>query len=287
MRFLKVPTSPEQLQVIALAAPRYAQVVSIALLFMIGLNCVSVQAQSPTTPSPAESYNVAKAAYSDNTYGAALTLPDGSVIKSVWPAALAVTEVASPLRTQPVSPRCEPAVYSLARVLPNGTELWAKSYLVRGPVVDVCDPDKWGFTVRSGLGEFGGHLGTDDLVYLKPYDNTFFIGDLVTRHIGKPNLPKTALHINADTGEVVGKMPSNMRVIDAYELRAMKQELWAEIERQYPVLQYTDLKKFQSRADYDTEANWRERLRYRAQFRRLEALIFTTPKSSKKTNVKQ
>jgi hypothetical protein len=163
-------------------------------------------------------------------------------------------------------------VYSLARVRPDGKELWAKSYLVRGKVIDVCHADKWGFTVRSGLGEFGGFLDTDALVYLKPYDGTFFHGN--------PKSSKQALRINSDTGEVIGQVPSNMWVIDAGKLRKIKQKMWTDIERQYPVLQDTELRNFRNRADYDTEANRRERLRYRARFRRLEALIFKTPKST-------
>lgn len=272
MKLLKPLTPSDQPQVISSHTTWYSHLACIGLLLMVTSTWASAQAQPVAKPNPNENDNVVNAKYSDNTYGAALTLPDGSVIKSVWPAAMEVVDVANPWRTQPVTPRCEPAVYSLARVLPNGKELWTKSYLVRGPIIDACDPDKWGFSVRSGLGEFGGFLDTDALVYLKPYDGTFFHGN--------PKSSKQALRINADTGEVIGQVPSNMRVIDAGKLRKMKQELWTDIERQYPVLQDTELRNFRSRADYDTEANWRERLRYRAQFRRLEALIFKTPKST-------
>lgn len=280
MKLIKILTPPEQSQIIASHATWHSHLACIALLLMVTFTWTSAQAQPAEKPNPHENGNVVNATYSDNTYGAELTLPDGSVIKSVWPAALNVIDVANPWRTQPATPRCEPAVYSIARVLSDGKELWAKSYLLRGPIIDACDPDKWGFAVRSGLYEYGGFLNPDDLIYLTPYDGTFFIGRIANEFVRNTKPPEHGLRINADTGEVVGQVPSDLRAIDAYQLRKMKAELWAEIESQYPVLQYTELKNFRSRAAYDTEANWRERLRYRAQFKRLEALILKIPKST-------
>jgi hypothetical protein len=240
----------------------YAFVLSSTHSYGAEPSLTTVQAQPLVAASTSEANGVVRAAYSENTYGAALTLPDGSVIKVVWIAALDVVEVANPLLTEPVTPRCEPAVYSLARVLPNGKEIWAKSYLYRGSVIEVCDPDKWGFSVRSGLGEFGGVLGTDDLIYLKPYDNTFFIGDIVTRFVNTPDLAKHALHINADTGELVGETPKNMRVIDAHELRKIKLELEKQIDSEIPK-GTIDLNGRKSLPKF---------------FRRLEERIFPTPK---------
>lgn len=204
------------------------------LVYAADGDSISAQKHTPVTAPKQEPGEIVRATYSEKTYGAALTLPDGSIIKSVWPAALSVVEVASALRTQPTTPRCEPAVYSLARVAPDGRELWVKSYLTLGPAVEVCDRDKLEFTVRSRLSEFGGALGTDDLIYVKPYDNTFWAGNIVSRSVGMRNTSNSVMRINADTGELSGTVPPNVRVVDAYELRKIKQELETKILEELP-----------------------------------------------------
>ncbi|MCJ0762038.1 hypothetical protein [Variovorax terrae] len=248
--------------VIALTEAVVKGVYITCVTLLLLLDSSGVQAQSGVAPASSESDNVVRAAYNENSLGAALTLPDGSVIKTVWPAALAVIEVASPLHTQPVSPRCEPAVYSIARVLPDGKELWAKSYLFRGPIINVCDPDKWGFTVRSGMYEYGGVLGVDELIYLKPYDGTFFIGGIVNEFVLDKKPPKHGLHISADTGDIVGNIPANIRVVDAYRLREMKRSLEKKIESEIP------------KGTID-ENGRKSTPKF---FRRLEDLIFQAPK---------
>ena len=152
-----------------------------------------------------------------------LRLPDGSVIKTVWPAALSVVEVSNrPWPNEPVTPRCEPAVYSLARVMPDGSELWAMSYVHNSaPLIDVCYAEYFGFTVRSRLGEVDSPG-----FYRLPYDGHFYIGD--------PDSGEGRLRIDAATGHVVGKRPIDLRVIEAHELRELKLRIDKEISRELP-----------------------------------------------------
>lgn len=225
--------------------------------------CPSVAAQRQLGKEQQEKYleragqkvEVVRATRSNKSYGEELRLPDGSVIKTVWPAALCVAEVANrPWPNEPCSPPCEPAIYSLARVLPSGKELWAKSYLVRvKQPYELCDSRTLGFTVTTRIFAIGGYLDSG-LLYKVPFDGTFYTSD--------PNLTKEYLRISEDTGDPVGKIPSNMRVVDAYRLREMKQNLERQIESEIP----------KGTIDHNGRKSIPKF------FRRLEDLIFWAPK---------
>jgi hypothetical protein len=157
-----------------------------------------------------------------NVTGGVLRLPDGSVIRTVWPAALEL----SPLGNgEPVWPRCEPAVYSLARMSPEGKVIWAKSYVYywkENLKYEECMSEVWGFSIRSPLGEV-----TKPGYYRVEYDNRFFVGD--------PNELHALLVLDAGTGGVaMEKPPRNLRVMDAYQLQTLKYRIDKDIERQMP-----------------------------------------------------
>lgn len=155
-----------------------------------------------------------------NSEGGYLRLPDGSVIHTVWPAALGVNSI--DLGGQPVWPRCEPAVYSLARIMPNGRELWAKSYIRYSREIrkiEACDSDRFDFKLYSAISEVGmpGY-------YEMTYRNRIFQGI--------PGDSRGMFVLNPDTGNVdMDDPPKNLRVIDAYELRKLKLRIVEEVAR--------------------------------------------------------
>lgn len=162
-----------------------------------------------------------------NEKGGYLRLPDGSVIRTVWPAALEVNRREE--GGEPVWPRCEPAVYSLARVLPDGRETWAKSYVYYWKTnlkFEACDSNRLGFTIHSALGE-----ASSPGYYEMPYRNRVFHGT--------PGDSRGMFVLNPETGNVeMSDPPKNLRVIDAYELRRLKLRIAEEVERDMaPILQ--------------------------------------------------
>lgn len=165
---------------------------------------------------------MARSLYDIDKSGGGLTLPDGSVIKTVWPAALEVTTITDNTKwaNQPVRPRCEPAVYSLARITPDGKELWAKSYIFKRKVTEVCHAQYLGFDVRSALSEVEAPG-----FYRLPFNGRFIVGS-----------PTDAdkFEVEAATGDVFGTVPKNLRVVDAYELKALKERLDKEITGELP-----------------------------------------------------
>lgn len=186
-------------------------------------------AQTQVRPPPGSTAEVgntnlvmARPLYAIDRSGGGLALPDGSVVKTVWPAALAVTTITDNPKwaNQPVMPRCEPAVYSLARITPDGKELWAKSYIFKGKVMEVCYAQYLGFDVRSALSE----VETPGF-YRLPFNGRFFVGE--------PTDPGK-FEVDAATGDVFGAVPKNLRVIDAYALRALKDRIDKEIEEERP-----------------------------------------------------
>lgn len=157
-----------------------------------------------------------------NEKGGVLRLPDGSVIRTVWPAALTLDPA---YNAEPVWPRCEPAVYSLARVMPDGKELWAKSYVYywkSNLKYNDCPHPSWGFSIRSALGDV-----SEPGFYRVKYDRLFFIGEL-------PGSGRS-LAVDADTGEVRERsLPGNLAVIDAHVLKALKEHIHKDIEKNMP-----------------------------------------------------
>jgi hypothetical protein len=161
-----------------------------------------------------------------------LRLPDGSVIRTVWPAALGVN--LPELGGEPFWPRCEPAVYSLARVMPDGKELWAKSYIYywkSNLKHEACDHPALSLKVRSALGEL-----TRPNFYEVKYQNRIFAGDA-------DDMSKRLL-INPETGNLVdpSKAPTNLRIMDAYELRKLKLRIVDDVEKEMPQLRKADNK---------------------------------------------
>lgn len=200
------------------------------LLVSILIGPGDTSAQTQTLPPKLRSEAVgnqtdvvmAQPLYSIDRSGGGLTLPDGSVIRTVWPAAMEVTTITDNPKwaNQPVRPRCEPAVYSLARVRPDGKELWAKSYIFKGKVTNVCYAEYFGFNVLSALNET-----VAPQFYRLPFKEKFIIE--------KPR-SSTQIEVNSETGEIAGVTPKNLRVIDAYELKALKERISKVIEDELP-----------------------------------------------------
>ena len=195
---------------------------------LIGSGHTSAQTQiSPPTPRNAAEGNQTNLVMATpfaitDTVGGSLLLPDGSVIRTVWPAAVEVTTIKLNPKwvNEPVTPRCEPAVYSLARVMPDGKELWAKSYIFKSKMVVVCYADVWGYNVRSAMRE-----AVAPGFYRRPFDGHFFIGE--------PADPKK-IEVAVATGNTVGAVPKNLRVIDAYQLANIKRGIYDALEAKFP-----------------------------------------------------
>lgn len=189
-----------------------------------------------------------------------LRLPDGSVIRTVWPAAMVVSRLANGGDGEPLWPRCEPAVYSLALVSPDGKERWAKSYIYYNKIqtrYEACDSSRVGFTVRSALSEVAAPG-----YYEIPYRNRVFLGDPTDR--------RNLVILSPDTGEVqMREPPTGLRAVDAHELRNLKVRLVDEIVRDMaPMLRAN--KKLYPEAVYTREL-----------FKRLEKALFPIPPVSK------
>lgn len=197
---------------------------------------------------------LARSLYAIDRSGGGLTLPDGSVIKTVWPAALEVTTITDNPKwaNQPVRPRCEPAVYSLARVMPDGQELWVKSYINKGEVTDVCYAEYFGFDVRSALSE-----AVAPGYYRFPFAGRFFVGE--------PTDPRK-FEVDVATGNVVGVVPKNLRVVDAAWLRQVKERIWSDLKKKYPDKKITD--------NFD----WKRKPAF---FKAVEKAVFATPPAIK------
>ncbi len=209
---------------------------------------------SEARPAPAV---VEESLDSTAAYGTSLKLPDGSVVKVVWPAALYVTAVPNlPWASTPSVPQCEPAIYSLVRVMPDGKELWVKSYLARHTVwFEECDRTLWGFEVRSRLMTLH-----DRLSYRVPFDGTFEMANTPY-----PLKRPVRLRIDAQTGDVIGQAPINLRVIDARTLLELKLRINNEILRELP-----DAKSKRGQRNEEIHKN--------QMFLRLEQALFLSPK---------
>ena len=225
--------------------------------------CGHTQAQTQATPSSPRSATegnqtnliMARSLYAVDKSGGGLDLPDGSVIRTVWPAALEVTTITvNPnWANYPITPRCDPAVYSLTRIMPDGKELWAKSYIFRGKVIDTCYAEYFGFNVRSALREVesAGY-------YRLPFSGRFFIEE-----------PSSSRPIEVDvaTGDVVGAIPKNLRVINAYALKALKERISKEIHDELPL-------------PSTTKGKMNEQVYKTQLFKRLEKALFLRTQSS-------
>lgn len=193
----------------------------------------------------------------NNEKGGYLRLPDGSVIRTVWPAALEVNRPED--GGEPGWPRCEPAVYSLARITPDGRELWAKSYIFYNKAhlkIEACDKDKFDFTIRTAISE-----AQTPGFYETPYLNRVFHGT--------PDDSRGRFILNPETGEVqMDSAPKNLRVIDAYELRKLKLRIVEEVAKDVaPIL----------RRNKKLNPNF---VHSREEFKRLEKALFPKPPPS-------
>ncbi len=158
-----------------------------------------------------------------NVRGGILRLPDGGYIVTDWRAALE-TSSPDPAVGEPVWPSCEPAIYNLKKVLPDGRVGWERAYIISAPELlksdsyESCDSDRFGFTVRSPLREirFPGF-------YEINYRNRVFVWeDLDT---GK------SLVIDPSSGEIVGtRLNKKVIAIEPDKLRKLKIEVLKEID---------------------------------------------------------
>jgi hypothetical protein len=217
--------------------------------------------QSEPAKVPPLPTGLAVAKQEEDSYGNELLLPDGSVIKLVWPTALCVVDTPDrPWPNEPCAPSCEPAIYSLARVLPSGQQLWAKSYIERSEELhEACAPDKSGFTIKTHIVDIRKPFDSG-MAYLKPYDGTFFLG------IPGPSGGALASLYDADTGEPISKPHGDIRTVDAEWLRQVKQKIWDDLNKRFPD------KKHSGKVDFKK----REKL-----FRAVEEAVFTQANAHK------
>lgn len=192
-----------------------------------------------------------------------LVLPDGSVIATVWPATLQLsTYQGSTLPKRPVEHICEPGVYSLARYTEAGKELWAKSYIFKGKSDTVCFNYYLGFDVFSQLQEVS-ELG----YYSLPFNGRIVIGGYIDTSVNK-------FEINVKTGEIFGVKPENLLVIDAYELRDIKERIYSDLFKKYPEPDVPMNISEKSRNEFGHLRKNHEYLRYQLFFKQLEAALF-------------
>lgn len=250
---------------------KYYMLRSLLLASLLAV-CGHTQAQTQVAPPPRGTAAIghvdmvlARPLDAIDRSGGGLVLPDGSVIKTIWPAALEVTTITDNPKwvNQPVRPRCEPAVYSLARIMPDGKELWAKSYIFKGKVTQICFAQYLGFDVHSALSEVEAPG-----FYLLPFNGRFFAGD--------PTDPNK-IEIDAATGTVFGVSSKNLRVIDAYELRAIKRNIQVSLEAKFPEPEVprTNSSKA-SIKEYGVRRYRAERTRKHLLFERLGETLFPT-----------
>ena len=136
--------------------------------------------------------------------------------------------------------------------MPDGKQLWAKSYVERsGRSIEVCDEGKWGFPVMSRMYGYGSSRDKA-LLYVQPYSGTFALGNYV--------------QLNAETGEAIGAIPADFRVVDAVWLRQVKEKIWNDLKKKYPDKKITD--------NFD----WK---RMPAFFKAVEKTVFATTPTTK------
>lgn len=228
----------------------------LALLVCATANAQSERAQElallPPQIDEAQNLVIArKYIVAGNQEAGVLRLPDGSTVRTVWTAALAVNP--PQLGGEPLWPRCEPAVYSLARMTQRGVIVWAKSYVYSRPEfskVESCSRDYYGYSIYSPLGEV-----TAPGYYELPFKGLFYIGD--------PKDRANRLTIDAETGQVIqDTVMARLRTIDASALGVLKQRISQEIYRH-------------NNADRPSE----EKERSQQLFVRVEKALFPNPNS--------
>lgn len=205
--------------------------------------------------------------------GPAFDLPDGSQLKTVWPAALHVRDYSlddKAWKNQPIRDACEPAVYSLARVRPDGTAIWVKNYfhLAVKPFED-CDSYRLGFEVWTRLHDLGGKLS-----YALPFQGVIDMDASVQDQDPYSVEPKMWLHLDVNTGNLVGDVPKNVRAIDAYELRSIKEKIALELNRLFPEPELPINGSSQSWKEFGRIRSSHERSRHQLFYKQLEAALF-------------
>jgi hypothetical protein len=195
-----------------------------------------------------------------------LVLPDGSVIATVWPATLQISNYqipsTPPLPKRPIEQICEPAVYSLARYTPEGKELWAKSYIFKGRVEQACFAYYLGFDVFSAMQEV-----REPGYYAMPFNGRIVIGSYIDADPNK-------FEVDVETGEAVQLVPKNLRVIDAYELRRIKEKIALELNRLFPEPELPIKGSSQLWKEFGRIRSSHERSRHQLFYKQLEAALF-------------
>lgn len=216
---------------------------ALLLALVICIPCAFAQNSVPIGKGSAETFqtkesiqNLGGIAVSyDKSGNPYLPLPDGSQITTIWPAAICVNVVDK----EPCKPECEPAIYSVARVMSDGKYLWAKSYLVRASKKYVtCDSRVFGFEIWTPVYEVV--VGKD--AYLIPDGKTFALATGANIYKNGALSPEATQYLLFDvtTGNALSQMPKNMRIIDAEWLRQVKQRSWDGLQKKHPDKKLTD-----------------------------------------------
>lgn len=203
-------------------------------------------------------------------YGYRLELNDGSTIETQWATALCGENEIIPCQANndiADSTLCAPAILSLTRQNNDGSQMWEKSYLERNShkeKISLCNSKSWWFAVYSRWVNFPYDLITSPL-YLLPDGKT-----IIMNPTGRP-----LFRVNADSGNFVGKVPSNVVIMDAEILRGLKKviERRVEVEMPYPAaLTPTDTNESISKLSSI------QRLRTEAFFKYFDQAVFNTKK---------
>lgn len=141
----------------------------------------------------------------------ALALPDGSLIEESIETTIFKGDLEIERGVYRAS--CEPATRSLVRISATGRVLWAKSYFIRDKNVRRCDKVFYGFDVHSVLSG-----GDSTSIYLMP-EKSMFLLELGLRHA-----PSPFILFDIETGMPTTHVPANVRIVDAQEVRSMKQK---------------------------------------------------------------
>ncbi len=211
--------------------------------------------------------------YASTGYGYRLELKDGSSVSTTWSVTLCGSDNTIPCKVSTDiadASFCEPSVLALARFTPDGNQFWEKGYLERHPVkgdVFLCNPKSWWFSTYAKWVNFPNDLAASPL-YLLPDDKTIVIN------------PKgrELFYINADTGESVGYVGSDIVVIDGEEIRKIKKMVDAKISTEIP---YTVVSNSVSSViDHHLQPEELQKSRTKRFFQIFDQAIFDSKKSS-------
>lgn len=155
-----------------------------------------------------------------------IELKDGSIVKMVQTPALCNDDINKPCDAQ--IDYCEPATYSLARIMPDGHIIWDKVYLENTTTKpeEACNP----YTSQGNLGGISIKTHLDELATRL---NLYTLPDDTAVLLAAEDIKKPLFWINTENGNPVGRYPYQVRVMDANRLLKIKKEIRFELEQKY------------------------------------------------------